>query len=102
MAVDFIRKIEDFDCNNCGKKVKGNGFTNHCPHCLWSKHVDLSPGDRASRCRGLMRPVNVEQEGDSYILTHRCEKCGYEKRNKISDDDNFEEMLKLAKTNPVI
>lgn len=99
MTLKFIRKIEDFVCDNCGKKVKGNGFTNHCPHCLWSKHVDLNPGDRASKCQGLMRPARVEKEGEKYVITHRCIKCEYEKRNKTSEKDNFEEIINLAKVN---
>jgi hypothetical protein len=96
MTLKFTRKIEDFVCENCGKEVKGNGFTNHCPHCLWSKHVDLYPGDRGSLCQGLMEPIKVEKEGEEYILTHKCIKCGYEKRNKISENDNSEEIIKIT------
>lgn len=99
MTLRFTRKIEDFVCENCGKKVKGNGFTNHCPFCLWSKHVDINPGDRASACQGIMSPERIEIEKGEYIIIHRCIKCSYEKRNKISKDDNFEEIIKLAKTN---
>ena len=44
----FIRREENFVCEVCGAKVKGTGYTNHCPQYLWSKHVDkLIPGDRA-------------------------------------------------------
>jgi predicted amidophosphoribosyltransferase len=95
MGQKFKRKIEDFVCENCGKEVKGNGFTNHCPHCLWSKHVDINPGDRESLCQELMEPIKVEKEGEEYILIHKCMKCGYEKRNKVSKEDNFEEILKI-------
>ena len=97
MTLKFSRKIEDFVCENCGMEVKGNGFTNHCPHCLWSKHVDTSPGDRLSKCQGLMKPVRVEKQGEEYVLIHQCIKCGYEKRNKTSDSDNFEEIIRLSK-----
>lgn len=97
--VKFKKKIEDFVCENCGKKVKGDGFTNHCPVCLWSKHVDINPGDRASGCQGLMKPVRVEKQGEGYILVHQCIKCEYEKRNKISENDNFEEAIKIANYN---
>ncbi len=97
MTLKFKRKIEDFVCENCGTKIKGNGFTNHCPHCLWSKHVDINPGDRDSSCQGLMKPVSVEAKEGEYVITHRCIKCGYEKRNKTAEDDNFEEVIRLAK-----
>jgi len=95
----FTRKIEDFVCGNCGEKIKGNGFTNHCPHCLWSKHVDINPGDRASSCQGLMKPERIEKGdgGREYIIVHQCVKCGYEKRNRTSEEDNFEEIIKIAK-----
>ncbi|MFN2146641.1 MAG: RNHCP domain-containing protein, partial [Anaerolineales bacterium] len=35
----FQRRIEYFICEHCGAEVSGVGFTNHCPVCLWSKHV---------------------------------------------------------------
>ncbi|MFA5777121.1 MAG: RNHCP domain-containing protein [Parcubacteria group bacterium] len=97
MTLKFTRKIEDFVCENCGIKIKGNGFTNHCPHCLWSKHVDINPGDRESSCQGLMKPARIEKgnRGKEYIIVHQCIKCGYEKRNKTSEKDNFEEIIKI-------
>ena len=75
-ARKFQRTIEDFTCENCGFVNKGTGYTNHCPRCLWSKHVDINPGDRQSVCQGLMKPVQVEIKGQEYIIVHRCTKCG--------------------------
>jgi len=95
MIKRFQRKIEDFDCENCGQKVKGDGYTNHCPVCLWSKHVDINPGDREADCGGLMEPVSIETEKDEYIITHRCKKCGHEKRNKSAQGDNFDKLLEI-------
>ena len=96
----FTRTIEDFTCENCGTKVRGNGYTNHCPNCLWGKHVDVNPGDRSHNCGGMMKPVAVEIKSGEYILTHKCEKCGFEKKNKTSPEDNFESILKLTPTAP--
>ena len=93
----FKRTVENFKCENCGAKVKGDGYTNHCPKCLWSKHVDINPGDREATCLGMMEPVLVETEKGEQILTNRCQKCGHEKRNRITKEDNFDEVLKLAK-----
>ena len=94
---------ESFVCKVCGRTVvpdgAGSEHRNHCPYCLWSKHVDLNPGDRASKCQGLMKPLRVEKDNDGYVLVHRCQKCGYEKRNKTSEEDNFEEIINLAKAN---
>lgn len=97
MSQKFIRKIEDFTCGHCGFDVIGNGFTNHCPKCLWSKHVDKNPGDRAEECRGMMKPVGVEGTVAGYSLLYRCEKCGFQNKNKVSQKDSFDEVLKIAK-----
>lgn len=91
----FTRKIEDFICDHCGQTVKGNGYTNHCPHCLWSKHVDINPGDRAETCHGLMQPVSFEVNGGDYYVTHRCQDCGFVKRNKLSQDDDLDAVVAL-------
>ncbi|WP_420871372.1 RNHCP domain-containing protein [Lysinibacillus xylanilyticus] len=40
--------------------LTNGSFRNHCPKCLFSKHVDTVPGDRASTCKGLMRPIGVD------------------------------------------
>ncbi len=93
----FQRKKEDFVCEHCGAKVKGNGYTNHCPKCLYSKHVDINPGDRLECCGGLMEPVDLEIKDGKYVLVHKCQKCGFIRRNKVCDDDDFEAVLKLAK-----
>ncbi|MCA9353982.1 MAG: RNHCP domain-containing protein [Candidatus Kaiserbacteria bacterium] len=94
----FTRTKEDFTCEKCGFFVEGNGYTNHCPKCLWSKHVDVNPGDRAASCQGLMEPIRVETKGDVYTITHRCTICNYEKRNKTTAQDDFDAILKIVTT----
>ena len=97
MARRFQRRIEDFVCERCGRAVAGDGFTNHCPACLWSKHVDRQPGDRAAGCGGLMAPVALESRAEGYLLTHRCERCGHEKRNRSDPADDTAAILALAR-----
>ena len=89
----FKKNIEDFICEHCGEAVKGSGYTNHCPKCLWSKHVDKSPGDRAETCGGMMAPIKVEMEKDEFILSNKCIVCGYIKRNKASKKDDLSLMF---------
>ena len=96
MPRQFQKKVEDFTCRHCGAFVKGTGYTNHCPRCLWAMHVDINPGDRQNPCRGLMEPISVEPQGQEYILIHKCQTCGAIKRNKTSTNDDFEEILKLS------
>lgn len=92
----FQRKKEDFICTHCGTKIVGDGYTNHCSKCLWSRHVDINPGDRAANCQGMMKPMSVEVEGDKYYILHQCEVCGYKKRNQTKPEDNFEVILSLC------
>jgi ribosomal protein L37E len=94
----FQKNKEDFVCEKCGEKVIGDGYTNHCPKCLWSKHVDINPGDRACACQGMMKPIKVEVEKGEYLLTLHCERCGFERRKKVEKEDNFDEVVKLAKS----
>jgi ribosomal protein L37AE/L43A len=98
----FTKTIEDFNCAHCGTVVHGNGYTNHCPHCLYSRHVDNNPGDRAATCGGMMKPVSVVSDGARFIITHRCEICGKEKRQRTSDEDNMDAIIELSKNSDFI
>jgi len=93
MSQKFQRKIENFVCEHCGAEVNGTGFTNHCPKCLWSKHVDIYPGDRAEGCKGLMEPVRIELEKGNYVLVQKCQKCSRIWRNEASADDDISQFL---------
>ncbi len=95
MSKRFQRYIEDFICTYCGTSVTGNGYTNHCPKCLWSRHVDVNPGDRAASCHGMMEPVGLIIKQDNYMVIHCCTTCGIEKKNKTSKNDSFEALLRL-------
>lgn len=97
MSKKFKRAKEDFVCEKCGLGVKGDGYTNHCSLCLWSKHVDVNPGDRAALCGGMMEPVGVEIKNGGYTIIHRCVACGFEKKNKSAKDDTFDVIIKLSK-----
>ena len=93
----FQRRIENFICEKCGAKVKGNGYTDHCPVCLWGKHVDVNPGDRVAGCGGLMKPVGVIKKGDGHVIKYRCMKCKHQFGVKLAQNDNFEAMIKIIK-----
>lgn len=92
----FQRTVEDFTCEKCGHTVTGTGYTNHCPNCLWSKHVDVNPGDRQSNCGGLMEPVSIEQRRGGFVIVHRCQTCGHTKRNKTAADDDMGEIIAIS------
>jgi hypothetical protein len=92
----FIRKKEDFICGNCGFGMKGNGFTNHCSNCLWSKHVDVDPGDREEPCGGMMEPLEVKLEANKWGLIHVCAKCGFERKAILVEGDSVDEAIRIA------
>lgn len=95
----FQKRKEDFICENCGFLISGNGYTNHCQKCLWSKHVDKNPGDRLEVCQGLMPPVSLElRKGGRYFILHKCKKCGFERFNNVSAEDDFDVVIKISKT----
>lgn len=95
-AKKFQRTVEDFNCGHCGFEIFGDGYTNHCPRCLWSRHVDKNPGDRAASCGGMMEPMSAEEKNGEYIIMNRCIKCGLKKNNKSSPDDNIERIIDLS------
>jgi hypothetical protein len=92
----FTRNVEDFTCQHCGAHVTGTGYTNHCPRCLWSKHVDIHPGDRRHECQGLMEPIRVEQKQGKYVIVQRCGKCGEIRQNVSAANDDFAAILAVA------
>lgn len=111
-----MKKIKNrsFKCLNCGKGVTvighiGTAHRNHCPYCLWSKHVDeFQEGDRKSFCQAGMEPIGLtfkKEKPDKYhpeekgelMLVHRCIGCVKLSLNRIAADDDPEEVLKLLK-----
>lgn len=98
----FIARNEPFVCGYCGKDVApikyGGSYRNHCPFCLWSKHVDGDvPGDRANACQGMMEPIGVmTRRTGEYVLVHRCTKCHFERFNRVAGDDNADLLVKLS------
>jgi len=99
----FFKNDSGFICINCGKQVERLKYTsrNHCPHCLFSLHIDIMPGDRNNPCKGILEPVLSEPSADlkkGYTITFVCEKCKIKIRNKAAVDDNRKLLISL--TNP--
>lgn len=97
----FIARQEPFICEHCNTEVQPlstGSYRNHCPHCLWSKHVDAEgPGDRASTCLGLMEPIGLDHRGaKGWMIVHRCQICGKQIPNIIAADDEIGSFPKNA------
>lgn len=93
MTRTVVRSAENaaFRCESCATAVqplRTGGFRNHCPACLYSVHLDVQPGDRASGCAALMRPVAVEhRRRKGWIVVHECTGCGARRPNRLALDD---------------
>jgi hypothetical protein len=101
-----------FTCRHCQSYVytqpiySGVQNRNHCPYCLWSRHVDLTqPGDRMSACKAVMQPIGltVKHGRNKYgnarsgelMLIHRCSDCGKISINRVAADDLSESLLEI-------
>ncbi|MBU4540284.1 RNHCP domain-containing protein [uncultured Acetobacterium sp.] len=94
---------ESFFCRNCGGAVSftgaGTKHRNHCPHCLFSLHVDDLPGDRSANCSSLMEPISIWiRKNQEWAIIHRCRRCGHLSSNRIAADDNPIKLMSIAVT----
>ena len=90
-----------FTCIHCRRDVPiescGTRHRNHCPSCLWSRHVDEEPGDRRCACRSPMEPIGIEVRRDhEWAIIHRCTGCDTLRTNRIAGDDHEMALLGLA------
>jgi predicted RNA-binding Zn-ribbon protein involved in translation (DUF1610 family) len=98
-----------FTCTHCGGYVttaqasSGVRNRNHCPYCLWSRHVGLySAGDRLAACKAPMFPIGLtlkathnryRADSGELMLIHLCSDCGSLSINRIAADDIPETIL---------
>jgi hypothetical protein len=103
---------DGFACRHCGVFVSsaaglaGVLNRNHCPYCLWSRHLDLyQPGDRLCACKSSMRPVGLSHKKTQkkyasprlgeLMLVHVCTGCGGLSINRLAADDDAEAVLQV-------
>ena len=89
---------ESFICEKCNRKVEKLNYTarDHCPYCLYSKHVDINPGDRQNNCKGLLVPIEIEKFKNTYKIIYQCNKCNKIHKNIIANDDNIDKIIELS------
>ncbi len=100
----------DFVCTYCKQPFHIDKYMdihnrNHCPSCLWSKHLDdKNAGDRKSKCKGAMVPIGLtfkKEPPNKYgpskpgelMIIHECKQCGQLRINRIAADDSTEAIL---------
>lgn len=95
----FTKLDEEFICENCKQKIEKLNYTtrDHCNHCLYSKHLDINPGDRQNTCKGLLKPIGIEKFKNTYKIIYKCEKCNKIHKNIMANDDNMDIIIELSK-----
>jgi hypothetical protein len=97
---------EVFKCRHCRRfvtpPISGGHHRNHCPYCLYSRHVDEQRmGDRLSSCGASMQPIGYFQRPNGeYALVHCCDGCELERFNRIAADDDLALVLTLPEMTP--
>jgi RNase P subunit RPR2 len=82
-----LRTDINFTCEHCGRAVpwgrwKGQDKPrDHCPYCLWSKHVSIGGNMGAIPCGAMMKGTPV---GDDQVVW-RCLGCGWMMRGYTDD-----------------
>lgn len=108
-----------FTCLNCGfpvsveRELSGVINRNHCPRCLFSRHVDeFKAGDRKAECRSRMEPVGLSikhtikkysagTQGE-LMLIHRCTGCSKLSINRIAADDDAGMIYQLFRGSEIL
>jgi hypothetical protein len=102
----------DFKCVHChalvisDRRYSGVQHRNHCPYCLWSRHLDHArAGDRLSACKAQMRPVGLTEkrvhkkygpQRGELMLIHQCQACGKISINRIAADDDAQALEEIS------
>lgn len=97
------RENTGFVCEHCSHMVipvTNGSYRNHCPFCLYSKHLDIEPGDRHCTCNGLMKPTGIQYHTKKgFQIVHECLECGFRTVNKVAEftvqPDDIDELIKL-------
>lgn len=94
----IVKRNDGFVCKFCGQKVppSKSSCRDHCNKCLWSLHVDISPGDRQNPCQGNLRPAGLDFKEGKQRVVYKCESCGQKLFCVIADDDSREALLQIS------
>lgn len=105
------RNFGEFRCLACQVVISAQPqlsavqHRDHCPYCLWSRHVDLiMAGDRLSACKAGMRPIGLTAKHTpkkyaamrgELMLIHQCLGCGKLSINRLAADDDGQTVLEV-------
>jgi hypothetical protein len=106
---------DEFFCLRCGVIISsayglsGVRNRNHCPYCLWSRHLDWrTPGDRLSSCKGAMQPIGLSLKNSrnkyavapsgELMVVHHCTVCEAVAINRIAADDGTDALNEVFRS----
>jgi hypothetical protein len=109
---DLRQMSAGFQCAHCRNTVFTDSLLsgvlnrNHCPYCLWSRHLDLhTSGDRLAACKATMQPVGLSLKkvhkryaqggAGELMLVHQCIECGAVSVNRIAADDDSQKIIEV-------
>lgn len=84
-----IHRNEGFICVHCQADIiKSRGkIRDHCPLCLRGVHLDIIPGDRASKCHGKLVPIAFTLDHGSVRIQYKCMRCTHKYQVDAHPDD---------------
>lgn len=94
----FQKNDNGFTCENCGVEVLPLDYSSrdHCSACLFGKHVDNNPGDRANDCHGLLKPIGFKISSGKSQIVYDCMKCKERAFCVAANDDNQSEIMRVS------
>jgi hypothetical protein len=111
MSRSHSHTFGDFRCAHCDHIVSSAHWLssvnnrNHCPYCLWSRHLDLyAAGDRLSACKAAMQPIALtsKRSRNKYsrgpgelMIVHQCTDCYDISINRIAADDVADTLMEV-------
>ena len=95
----FLKNNESFTCLNCGLLVSKHPTSSrdHCNFCLYGLHVDINPGDRLNKCRGLLEPIGLKISNGKTQIVYNCRECQAKVYCISAKDDDKDFLLELSR-----
>ncbi|MBB1246207.1 RNHCP domain-containing protein [Streptomyces durbertensis] len=96
-----VLRTDTFDCVRCGLTVTtfspDGERRNHCPSCLYSRHLVDQAAGGPSDCGARMAPISIAVLRDGrWAVIHRCVRCHELTSSPVCVDDNQLVLMRTA------
>ena len=48
-----------------------------------------------------MKPVEILQKNGEFVILHKCQKCGFERKNKVNENDDYKKIIEISRNNNI-